>query len=137
VVVGGGNPADPRRPDSVGALLLGVPRSVFGEGAGLRYVGRVGIAGEEQREMAALLARRRRADPPFVDGPPAAVAAEAQWVAPVLHGRVEFADWTADGRLRLPVWRGRVEGPGAGSQDGGAGGDGPGGDVADREGGAG
>ena len=108
VVVGGWNPADPRRPDTVGALLLGVP----GDG-GLHYVGRVGVAGDEQREIAALLGRWRRADPPFAVGPPAAVAAEAQWVAPELVGRVEFADWTADGRLRLPVWRGRVGGAGA------------------------
>ena len=81
VVVGGWNPADPRRPDSVGALLLGVPGD-----RGLRYVGRVGVAGEEQREIAALLARWRRADPPFATGPPPAVAAEAQWVAPELSG---------------------------------------------------
>lgn len=110
VVVGGWNPADPRRPDSVGALLLGVP----GDG-GLHYVGRVGVAGEEQREIAALLARGRRPDSPFSAGPPPAVAAEAQWVAPQMQGRVEFADWTADGRLRLPVWRGRVGGAGAGA----------------------
>ncbi len=108
VVVGGWNPADPRRPDSVGALLLGVPGEVVGTGGGLHYVGRVGIAGEEQREVAALLARGRRAASPFAAGPPPAIAAEAQWVAPELVGRVEFADWTLDGRLRLPAWRGRV-----------------------------
>jgi bifunctional non-homologous end joining protein LigD len=102
VVVGGWKPADPRRPESVGALLLGVP----GDCGGLRYVGRVGIAGEEQREVAALLVRQRRGDPPFTTAPPPAVVRDAQWVAPELVGRVEFADWTADGRLRLPVWRG-------------------------------
>jgi bifunctional non-homologous end joining protein LigD len=116
VVVGGWNPADPRRPDSVGALLLGVPVEAAGADAGLHYVGRVGITGEEQREVAALLARRRRAASPFAAGPPPAVAAEAQWVAPELVGRVEFADWTVDGRLRLPAWRGRVGGdPGGGT----------------------
>ncbi len=109
VVVGGWNPADPRRPDSVGALLLGVPGEVAGAGGGLHYVGRVGIAGEKQREVAARLARRRRATSPFAAGPPPAVAAEAQWVEPELVGRVEFADWTLDGRLRLPAWRGRVD----------------------------
>ena len=117
VVVGGWNPADPRRPDSVGALLLGVPGD-----RGLRYVGRVGVAGDEQREIAALLARWRRGDPPFVTGPPPAVAAEAEWVAPELLGRVEFADWTADGRLRLPVWRGgSTVRPGRGERRGRAG----------------
>ena len=60
VVVGGWTPADPQRPDRVGALLLGVPDPE--PDRGLRYVGRVGIgAGEEQREVAAQLARLRRA----------------------------------------------------------------------------
>ncbi len=63
VVVGGWTPADPQRPDRVGALLLGVPDP--GAGTGLRYVGRVGIgAGEEQREVGAHLARLRRAGLP-------------------------------------------------------------------------
>jgi bifunctional non-homologous end joining protein LigD len=107
VVVGGWNPADPRRPDSVGALLLGVPGEAIGAAPGLHYVGRVGVgAGEEQRALAALLARWRSADSPFVTPPPASVAGDAHWAAPRLVGRVEFADWTADGRLRLPVWRG-------------------------------
>jgi bifunctional non-homologous end joining protein LigD len=105
VVVGGWTPADPQRPDRVGALLLGVPDP--GPGAGLRYVGRVGIgAGEEQREVGVHLARLRRPGSPFAAPPPPNVARDAQWVAPGLAGRVEFTDWTADGRLRLPAWRG-------------------------------
>ena len=123
VAVGGWNPADPRRPDTVGALLLGVPDPA-GPGhagpanadprrPGLRYVGRVGVAADEQREVAALLARHRCADSPFgppssPGAPPAAVADGARWAAPGLAGWVEFADWTADGRLRLPAWRGLV-----------------------------
>ena len=94
VVVGGWTPADPQRPDRVGALLLGVPDP--GAGTGLRYVGRVGIgAGEEQREVGAHLARRRRPGSPFTAPLPPAVARDAQWVAPGLAGRVEFTDWTA------------------------------------------
>jgi bifunctional non-homologous end joining protein LigD len=121
VAVGGWNPADPRRPDSVGALLLGVPardRDRHGDGgAGLQYVGRVGIgSGEEQREIAAHLARWRRADPPFTAPLPPAVAGDAQWAEPRLVGRVEFTDWTADGRLRLPAWRGLWD-PGSGDAD--------------------
>ena len=70
-------------------------------------MGRVGIgAGEEQREVGAQLARRRRPGSPFTAPLPPAVARDAQWVAPGLVGRVEFTDWTADGRLRLPAWRG-------------------------------
>ena len=111
VAVGGWNPADPRRPDSVGALLLGVPAGR----AGLRYVGRVGIAGEEQREVTALLARLAApegAASPFTVPPPAAVAEGARFTAPELVGWVEFTDWTADGRLRLPVWRGIADADG-------------------------
>ncbi len=37
---------------------------------------------------------------------PPAVGRDAQWAEPRLVGRVEFTDWTADGRLRLPAWRG-------------------------------
>jgi bifunctional non-homologous end joining protein LigD len=105
VVVGGWTPTDPHRPDRVGALLLGVPDPE--PDRGLRYVGRAGIgAGEEQREVAAQLARLRRADSPFGAPLPAGVGRDAQWAEPRLVGRVEFTDWTADGRLRLPAWRG-------------------------------
>ena len=109
VVVGGWTPTDPHRPDRVGALLLGVPDPE--PGRGLRYVGRAGIgAGEEQREVAAQLARLRRADSPFGAPLPAGVGRDAQWAEPRLVGRVEFTDWTADGRLRLPAWRGLLPG---------------------------
>jgi bifunctional non-homologous end joining protein LigD len=120
VVVGGWSPADPRRPDSVGALLLGVPTgSAPGGDAKLHYVGRVGIgSGDQQREIAAQLARWRRPDPPFATALPPAVAGDARWVAPRLIGRVEFTDWTLDGRLRLPAWRGlRTTGPHPGPAD--------------------
>ena len=31
---------------------------------------------------------------------------DAQWVTPKLVGEVAFAEWTRDGRLRQPAWRG-------------------------------
>jgi hypothetical protein len=114
VIVGGWTPADPQRPDRVGALLLGVPDPESGSDSsgGLRYVGRVGIgAGEEQREVGVHLARLRRPGSPFAGPLPQAVVRDAQWVAPGLAGRVEFTDWTAEGRLRLPAWRGLVDAP--------------------------
>ena len=78
---------------------------------GLRYVGRVGYRrGEEQREIAALLARsRRRRLAVRARRSPAASPPRRSGSRPRLVGRVEFADWTADGRLRLPAWRGRVD----------------------------
>jgi bifunctional non-homologous end joining protein LigD len=104
VLVGGWSPADPHRPDSIGALLLGVPQDDR-----LRYVGRVGLrSAADRNELADVLPALRRARSPFRAPPPPEIAEHARWTDPRLVGRVEFADWTADGRLRLPVWRGVV-----------------------------
>jgi bifunctional non-homologous end joining protein LigD len=105
VVVGGWTPARPDRPDTVAALLLGVPGP-----DGLRYVGRVGLGvGGGRHAIAEQLAGLRAVDSPFVEGVPAAVARDAQWAVPRLVGWVEFAEWTTSGRLRLPIWRGLVD----------------------------
>jgi bifunctional non-homologous end joining protein LigD len=106
VLVGGWTPVDPNRPDRIASLLVGVP-----EGRGLRYVGRVGVSGEERRPVAGLR-QLRRADSPFQDGVPADVARDAIWVDPRVAGLVDHTGFTADGRLRLPHWRGTA---GAGS----------------------
>ena len=37
---------------------------------------------------------------------PAAEADAATWVKPALVGEVAFGEWTTDGRLRHPRWRG-------------------------------
>jgi len=106
VLVGGWTPVDPRRPDRIASLLVGVP-----DGRGLRYVGRVGVSGEERRPVAGLR-QLRRAESPFVHGVPAEVARDAIWVEPRVAGLVDHTGFTADGRLRLPHWRGTA---GAGS----------------------
>lgn len=106
VLVGGWTPVDPNRPDRIASLLVGVP-----EGRGLRYVGRVGVSGEERRPVAGLR-QLRRPDSPFQDGVPADVARDAIWVDPRVAGLVDHTGFTADGRLRLPQWRGTA---GAGS----------------------
>ncbi|MGE0844135.1 histidine kinase [Pseudonocardia sp.] len=104
VVVGGWTPASPERPDTVAALLLGVPGP-----AGLRYVGRVGIgAGAPRAAVTALLPDLGTGEPAFAGEVPAGVARDARWAVPRLVGQVEFTEWTAGGRLRLPVWRGLV-----------------------------
>lgn len=105
VVVGGWTPTDPGHPETIASLLLGVP-----EEGGLRYVGRVGVAGDERRRVAATLRTLRRATPPFADaGVPDGHARDAIWARPRLVGLVEFAGFTADGRMRLPRWRGVVD----------------------------
>lgn len=102
VVVGGWRPGRGRRSGGVGSLLLGIPGL-----DGLEYVGRVGT-GFGEKELTALVPRFRqleRATSPFRDVP-TPDAADAHWVTPSLVGEVEFADWTASGRLRQPAWRG-------------------------------
>lgn len=106
VLVGGWSPVDPRRPDRIASLLVGVPGV-----RGLRYVGRVGVSGDERRPVAGLR-RLRRDDSPFEGAVPPDVARDAIWVEPRVVGLVDHTGFTADGRLRLPHWRGTA---GAGS----------------------
>ena len=108
VVVGGWTTGEGERRGTFGALVLGIPH----EGGGsrpLRYVGKVGTGFDTAtrldllREMHSL----ERVTPPFDPAPPTSVARAATWVRPLLVGEVRFREWTADGRLRHPVWRGR------------------------------
>jgi bifunctional non-homologous end joining protein LigD len=107
VLVGGWTPADPRRPDTVGTLLLGAPV----DGA-LHYVGRVGVSVEQRRLLTAELAARRLPDPPFAGEVPPDAARHASWAVPELVGLAEFTGWIAGGRMRRPHWRG-LQGTGA------------------------
>ncbi|WP_232666030.1 ATP-dependent DNA ligase [Pseudonocardia sp. TRM90224] len=102
VVVGGWTPTDIARPDTIASLLLGVP-----DGERLAYVGRVGVAGDERRQVSALT-QLRAEGAPFAGDVPVEAARHAIWVAPRLVGLVEFTGFVAGGRLRLPRWRGLV-----------------------------
>jgi bifunctional non-homologous end joining protein LigD len=103
VIVAGWRPGSGRREGTIGSLLLGLP----GED-GLTYAGHVGTG----FTAAALADAERRLRPlerktsPFAVGPPRADARDAHWVTPKLVGEVTFTEWTADGRLRHPSWRG-------------------------------
>ena len=102
VVIGGWRPGKGARAGGIGSLLLGVPGD-----DGLVYVGRVGT-GFSQRDLAVLgarLERSARKTSPFVDVPDD-VARDANWVTPRIIGEVAFAEWTSEGRLRQPTWRG-------------------------------
>jgi hypothetical protein len=107
VVVGGWTPTDPAWPDVIASLLLGVPDP--GRPGVLRYAGRVGVTGEQRRDVAELR-KLRRDRSPFAPGAgmPADAARHAIWVEPRLVGLVEFTGFAPDGRLRLPHWRGPV-----------------------------
>ena len=103
VVIGGWRPGTGARSRRIGSLLTGVY-----EGTQLVYSGRVGT-GFSDRELALLaaeLAPLERTSSPFAGQLPKAETNDARWVEPQLVGEVRFNDWTPEGRLRQPVWRG-------------------------------
>ncbi|WP_447001752.1 DNA polymerase ligase N-terminal domain-containing protein [Saccharothrix isguenensis] len=121
VVVGGWRPGEGKRKGLVGALLLGLPEGSGSEGSGsgravaggsggggLVFVGSVGT-GFDQAELERLTARLSELEvegSPFVSEVPRDRARGARWVRPVLVGEVAHRQWTADGRMRFPTWRG-------------------------------
>jgi bifunctional non-homologous end joining protein LigD len=86
-----------------GALLLGV----YDRGK-LRYAGRVGTGFDTRTldEITAKLKRRERAQPAFADPPRGAMAKGVHWVRPDLVAEVDFTEWSADGALRHPSFKG-------------------------------
>jgi bifunctional non-homologous end joining protein LigD len=122
VVVIGWKPGSGRREGGIGSLLLAAnapPGGGAGDGSGpaggaaaggtpgLVYAGKVGT-GFTQHMLAEAERRLRpleRATAPAA-GVPRDVARDAHWVEPRLVGEVAFAEWTRDGRLRAPSWRG-------------------------------
>jgi bifunctional non-homologous end joining protein LigD len=103
VVIGGWTDGKGERSGSLGALLLGVP-----EADGLRYVGKVGTGFGEQarRDLLRRLRPLARKTSPFSGLLSPAETALAHFVRPAIVGEVQYGDWTADGRLRHPSWRG-------------------------------
>lgn len=104
VVIGGWSPGAGRREGGIGSLLLGVPD----DDGRLVYAGHVGT-GFTQRMLTDLGARLRAAErgtSPFADEVPRAHAKGAHWVTPQLVGEVVFSEWTRDGMMRHPSWRG-------------------------------
>ncbi|GAB3136007.1 non-homologous end-joining DNA ligase [Microbispora hainanensis] len=103
VVIGGWRPGEGRRANTIGSLLLGVND----ESGRLRYVGSVGtgFTDEALRWLGERLAPLERDTPPF-EGITREEAKGCHWVEPVLVGEVQFTEWTSEGRLRHPSWRG-------------------------------
>jgi bifunctional non-homologous end joining protein LigD len=103
-LVGGWTAGRGYRAGSIGALLLGLPEPP----GGLRYIGHVGsgftVAALD--DLARRLAPLARADPPFTAGLTRQAAHGAHWVEAALVGAVDYREWTVDGTLRHPVWRG-------------------------------
>jgi len=106
VVVGGWVPGAGKRTERIGALLVGVEQ----DGA-LRYAGRVGTGFTEAELDRLSEVLQRRADSPFAAGtakPPRG----SVFVEPTRVAEVEFTEWTSDGMLRHPSYKGlREEAP--------------------------
>jgi bifunctional non-homologous end joining protein LigD len=99
-VVGGWT--DPRSARSYfGALLLGVY-----EGADLVYIGHTGT-GFNEKELArvmTLLKRLEVEECPFLNRPK--TNERPHWTRPELVAQIKFTEWTADNKLRHPVYLG-------------------------------
>lgn len=102
VIIGGWLP-ERRRAASIGALLVGVPTE-----GGLRYVGQVGTGFTEanRQELGDRLAALAVPASPFADLVPSETDRQVHWVQPRLLGEVSYRQWTAQGRLGHPTWRG-------------------------------
>jgi bifunctional non-homologous end joining protein LigD len=107
-VIAGYTKGTGRRASSFGSLVLG-----YYSGGDLVYAGNVGT-GFNSREIEKLLDKLRplrRDTPPFREVPkmPKVRKSDVIWVEPELVAEVEFAEWTHDGRLRAPSYKGLRE----------------------------
>ena len=103
-VIVGWLPGEGRRKERIGALL------VAQEGdRGLKYTGRVGTGFNEAEldRLATLLARIETADAPVTN--PSKAPKGRIWVEPCHVAEVEFGEWTNDGILRHPAYKGLVQ----------------------------
>ena len=103
VVIAGWKPGAGRREGTIGSLLLGVH-----DDDGLVYAGHVGTGFTDKvlDELSALLKPLQRKTSPFTTAIPRPDAKDAHWVTPSVVAEVRFAEWTGDGRLRHPSYRG-------------------------------
>lgn len=100
-VVGGYKPGEGRRRGSFGSLLVGY----HDDQGRLRYAGNVGsgFSDRDLDQLLELLEHRRRSHPPFVDAIP---GRGHVFVEPQLVVEVQFSEWTTDGLLRQPSYKG-------------------------------
>jgi bifunctional non-homologous end joining protein LigD len=96
----------------IGALLVG-----HYQGGALVYAGKVGtgFTANALAELEALLAARVVAESPFTPAPVRSwTGPRRHWVRPDLVAEIAFTEWTADGRLRHPSFKGlRADKPAA------------------------
>jgi bifunctional non-homologous end joining protein LigD len=93
--------------EGLGALLVGY----YDEGGGFRYAGKVGTgySAKVLIELRAQLGALHADERPFVDE---VREAKAHWVRPELVAEIVFTEWTNDGKLRHPRFKGlRIDKP--------------------------
>ena len=102
-VIGGWREGNGGRSSGIGALLLGIP-----DDGGLRFIGRVGtgFSDKELARLKTILAPLHTDESPFDTRLPRLDAKGVTYVRPELVGEVRYGEWTSDGRLRHPSWRG-------------------------------
>jgi bifunctional non-homologous end joining protein LigD len=107
-VIAGHTKGKGRRAGRLGSLVLGVMR-----GGELAYAGNVGtgFTEDEIERLVSLLRPLERPTSPFAEVPamPKVRKADVVWVEPRLVAEVAFAEWTHDGHLRAPVYKGLRE----------------------------
>ena len=105
LVIGGWLPGEGRRTDRIGALLAGV-HTPAGD---LRFAGRVGTGFTDRTldELGARLAPLRQDECPFKPKPK--LPRNAVFVKPELVAEIELREWTRDGIMRAPSFKGLRE----------------------------
>jgi len=105
-VVGGVAQGGARRPEAVGALLVGTRTP----GGGLEYVGEVGTGWTraEHARLVAQLVELATKESPFTAGDHR-LPRDARFVRPELVGRVAYREHRPGGLLRHPSWKGIVQ----------------------------
>ncbi len=105
LAIGGWLPGEGRRTDRIGALLMGYWEDE-GSDRRLRYAGRVGTGFTDRTlgELGRRLEPLRRRDNPFTHAPK--LPRNAVFVAPDLVAEVEFREWTTEGVMRAPSYKG-------------------------------
>ncbi len=103
VVIAGWKPGEGGRAGHIGSLLLGIQGD-----AGLEFAGHVGTGFTQAtlRDLQKRLKPLARDSSPFVTAVPREYARFAKWVEPRLVCSVEFGEWTRDGRMRHPSYKG-------------------------------
>ena len=105
-VIAGWKPGEGGRAGRIGSLLLGVQGP-----DGLEYAGHVGtgFSTATLTMLGELLEPLRAAASPFATEVPRMYAKNAVWVEPRLVAEIDYTEWTKDGRLRHPSYKGLRE----------------------------